>query len=252
MIDEKELKTIPYVAYLAHPYGGKESNITDSVVVAKALRDHYPNLIIVNPLTNLSYMQGEEESKILECCKELLISCDFLILSDGWEHSPGCNEEFKEALKHDMDVLAIEKDEKGCIQLVNFENEPSTPKAQKWEDVIDTAVEGLKQDDDLKFLVISAIGREREEKVPNSIALKVSGTVPDIVNNAVSTLGKIACRVARTLGDCKVPREVFKATGIDVANPAMQEVLAQSLLTTAADNVKEEMKGFTGAANHVH
>lgn len=96
------------MAYLAHPYAPvaksskvfageiKEANVAETGDIAYEIMKKYPNLTIISPLHNYSFLEGnyEKETEILKYDFRLLSRCDILILSGNWRNSKGCMSEY--------------------------------------------------------------------------------------------------------------------------------------------------------------
>lgn len=96
------------MAYLAHPYAPldrkmeifaneiKEANTEETGDIAYEFMQNYPNMTIISPLHNYSFLDGKElkETEILKYDFKLLSKCTHLILSGHWQHSRGCMAEY--------------------------------------------------------------------------------------------------------------------------------------------------------------
>ena len=96
------------VAYLAHPYAPinetmgifkkeiKKANVEETGDFAYEFMQNYPNMTIISPLHNYSFLEGKQlrNTKILEYDFKLLSKCTHLILSGNWQHSLGCMSEY--------------------------------------------------------------------------------------------------------------------------------------------------------------
>lgn len=97
------------LVYVAHPYGGKESNklkidkIMNDLVMNDSEHDY------VSPIHNYGfmYLTGDEYQRGLDICLGLLSHCDVLVLCEDWETSRGCKGELDHALKRGMPVFTI-------------------------------------------------------------------------------------------------------------------------------------------------
>lgn len=105
------------LVYIAHPYGGKESNklkidkIMNDLVMNDSEHDY------VSPIHNYGfmYLTGDEYQRGLDICLGLLSHCDVLVLCDGWETSRGCKGERYHALTLGMPIFTLD-DWKGYIK----------------------------------------------------------------------------------------------------------------------------------------
>lgn len=96
------------MAYLAHPYAPldrkmeifaneiKEANTEETGDIAYEFMQNYPNMTIISPLHNYSFLEGKQlrNTKILEYDFKLLSKCTHLILSGSWRNSNGCMAEY--------------------------------------------------------------------------------------------------------------------------------------------------------------
>lgn len=97
------------LVYVAHPYGGKESNrkkidvIMGDLVLNDASHDY------ISPIHNYGfmYLTGDEYQRGLDICLGLLSHCDVLVLCDGWEMSRGCQGECGHAVEMGIPVFTI-------------------------------------------------------------------------------------------------------------------------------------------------
>ena len=97
------------LVYVAHPYGGKESNrkkidvIMEDLVLNDASHDY------ISPIHNFGYvyLTGDNYQRGLDICLSLLGQCDILVLCPEWESSLGCNGEFEFAKKHSISTFTL-------------------------------------------------------------------------------------------------------------------------------------------------
>ncbi len=96
------------MAYLAHPYAPldrkmgifekeiKKANAEETGDIAYEFMQNYPNMTIISPLHNYSFLEGKQlrNTKILEYDFKLLSKCTHLILSGHWRNSKGCMAEY--------------------------------------------------------------------------------------------------------------------------------------------------------------
>lgn len=99
------------LVYVAHPYGGKESNRKKIDVIMGDLVLNDTSHDYISPIHNFGYvyLTGDEYQRGLDICLGLLNHCDVLVLCDGWETSRGCKGERDHALKRGMPVFTINK-----------------------------------------------------------------------------------------------------------------------------------------------
>ena len=97
------------LVYVAHPYGGKESNrkkidmIMGDLVLNDVKHDY------VSPIHNYGYvyLTGNDYQKGLDICLGLLSHCDILVLCDDWGNSRGCKGEYEFAKKHNIPTFSV-------------------------------------------------------------------------------------------------------------------------------------------------
>lgn len=82
------------VAYVAHPYGGKDKNIKLSETIIEEISKRNKCLILINPLTLFSYVDYDSTpdgfTTQMEDCLSLLSRCNYLIMTGDWQNSKGC------------------------------------------------------------------------------------------------------------------------------------------------------------------
>lgn len=108
---------LPFVAYMAHPYGRNFDNIVKARIMATKIIEKYPDLVIVNPLDNFQFMRGVDEANVLQACSILLSKCDILILTGDWRESVGCRAEL--AVARNFGLARIEMDSAMEIKAVD-------------------------------------------------------------------------------------------------------------------------------------
>jgi hypothetical protein len=99
------------LVYVAHPYGGKESNknkidkIMNELVLNDSTHDY------VSPIHNYGfmYLTGDEYQRRLDICIGLLSHCDVLVLCEDWEHSRGCRGELDHAKKNGKAIFMLDE-----------------------------------------------------------------------------------------------------------------------------------------------
>lgn len=91
--------------YLAHPYGGDEHNIVAAWVLGRDLTAEHPHYHIFNAV---KYFVGLKdiftEAEIQRRYTDMVSRCDELWVAPGWEESPGCLAEIKEATRNGIRV----------------------------------------------------------------------------------------------------------------------------------------------------
>ena len=98
------------LVYVAHPYGGKESNKLKIDVIMNQLVMNDNKHDYVSPIHNYGfmYLTGEEYQKGLDICLGLLSHCDVLVLCEDWESSRGCRVECDHALKMGIPIFTLD------------------------------------------------------------------------------------------------------------------------------------------------
>lgn len=97
------------LVYVAHPYGGKESNRKKIDVIMGDLVLNDTSHDYISPIHNFGYvyLTGDDYQRGLDICLSLLRHCDILVLCPEWESSRGCKGECDHALKMGMPVFTI-------------------------------------------------------------------------------------------------------------------------------------------------
>lgn len=97
------------LVYVAHPYGGKESNRKKIDVIMGDLVLNDTSHDYISPIHNFGYvyLTGPEYQKGLDICLSLLGHCDILVLCPEWGSSRGCNGEFEFAKKHSISTFTL-------------------------------------------------------------------------------------------------------------------------------------------------
>ena len=100
------------IAYMAHPFNGKESNMFISLVIASDIHKHIPGIVIVNPLTNFAYMPYDHNDYRtgIDACPALLDRCDVLVLTGYWKNSKGCMAEYGFAKSRELPIYELSND----------------------------------------------------------------------------------------------------------------------------------------------
>lgn len=96
------------IIYVAHPYGGEESNKEKVEKYIEKFIKEDENNVYLSPIhaTGYQYFWVDYE-KGMEYCLEMLSRCDELWLCGDWENSRGCNMEFDFALKNKISVRVV-------------------------------------------------------------------------------------------------------------------------------------------------
>nr|DAK71756.1 MAG TPA: Blasticidin M [Bacteriophage sp.] len=103
----------PYIEgqllYIAHPYGGDETNKERVQTYLKMLQEKYPEKTLFSPLHNWGYTpyDKEHQHKPMKDCLEVLQRCNALILCGNWRESRGCNQEYAAAYVMDMQIYEM-------------------------------------------------------------------------------------------------------------------------------------------------
>lgn len=100
--------------YIAHPYGGKKSNVTKATDLANRLTLEYQHYHIFNAVKYFyQYKDVFTEEGIKRRYLDMVLRCSELWLAPGWEESAGCRAELDRAI--DM-IEDLEKHNKRLIQ----------------------------------------------------------------------------------------------------------------------------------------
>lgn len=110
MTDDREItKTPQVIAYLAHPYGGSQNNVTRAAALRQTLQQNRPDVTVFSPVEHFSPLEGlVEEPKVIHHCLTVLRRCDVLWAAPGHEGSNGCTIEIAYALAHGIPVVYLE------------------------------------------------------------------------------------------------------------------------------------------------
>lgn len=97
------------LVYIAHPYGGKESNRKKIDVIMGDLVLNDTSHDYISPIHNFGYVYliGDDYQRGLDICLSLLGQCDILVLCPEWESSRGCKGEFEFAKKHSISTFTL-------------------------------------------------------------------------------------------------------------------------------------------------
>jgi len=127
ILDFKKAKLI----YVAHPYGGNDSNKIASEENINKLFKLYPDRTFISPLhgiccpyDSVSFEEG------MEHCFKLLEKCDALLLTGYWETSKGCALEQEFAKNHNIPIFYLSPTQFNYL-LPNPEDTPAEDKPDK-------------------------------------------------------------------------------------------------------------------------
>ena len=96
--------------YLAHPltsFGDIEKNRENEQICYETIREKYPDVVILRPLTLIPENFTDDEA--MSVCVELLSSCDAVIFCSEWKHSAGCVAEYEFARANGLEVIDIKE-----------------------------------------------------------------------------------------------------------------------------------------------
>ena len=96
------------IAYIAHPYQGKRSNMQAITHICRRLAKM--GVVPISPVHSFSFLHDnipEERSKAMEFCENLVETCDCLFLCGDWEKSEGCTLERNVALAEMIPIFEI-------------------------------------------------------------------------------------------------------------------------------------------------
>lgn len=97
------------LVYIAHPYGGKESNRKKIDVIMGDLVLNDTSHDYISPIHNFGYvyLTGDDYQRGLDICLSLLGQCDILVLCPEWQSSRGCKGEYEYAKKHGIATFVL-------------------------------------------------------------------------------------------------------------------------------------------------
>ena len=97
------------LVYVAHSYGGKESNRKKIDVIMGNLVLNDTSHDYISPIHNFGYvyLTGDDYQRGLNICLSLLTQCDILVLCPEWQASRGCKGEFEFAKKHSISTFTL-------------------------------------------------------------------------------------------------------------------------------------------------
>ena len=109
MLNDREItKTPQAIAYLAHPYGGSQDNVTRAAALRQTLQQNRPDVTIFSPVEHFSPLEGRvEERKVIHHCLAMLRRSDVLWVAPGYEGSHGCAMEIAYAHAHGIPVVYL-------------------------------------------------------------------------------------------------------------------------------------------------
>lgn len=102
------------MVYLSHPFGGKEENREDSIVIEyglNAVKDE--GYCLVNPLNDEAFARVSKENNgnkdmMLAFCEGYLAGCKLVIFCQGWEKSRGCRFEHRVAVENNIPRIYLD------------------------------------------------------------------------------------------------------------------------------------------------
>lgn len=104
------------IAYIAHPFQGKRSNIRKVERIIKGLLPLYTGYTFYSPLHATGYMYDMMPyEQGMKHCFEFLNRADELWLCEGWQRSRGCNMEVRFARDNGIPIFEIVDGVVRCI-----------------------------------------------------------------------------------------------------------------------------------------
>jgi hypothetical protein len=96
------------IAYVAHPFLGKRSNVRKVEKIIKRLLPKYPGYVFYSPLHATGFYYHDVPYQLgMEHCLTLLSKADELWLCEGWQQSRGCNMEVRFARDNGIPIFEI-------------------------------------------------------------------------------------------------------------------------------------------------
>lgn len=97
------------VAYIAHPFHGKQKNVDDATRIILYLIKRYPGYTFFSPLHNTGFFYNAVDYECgMQYCFEMLQRSDELWLCKGWANSKGCMMEVAFARQHHIPIFELE------------------------------------------------------------------------------------------------------------------------------------------------
>ena len=95
--------------YVAHPYGGKESNKQPIDTIMRELVRMDAESVYISPIHNFGYMylEGDRYIEGLNYCLHLLGECDALVVCKDYASSRGCCAEYGFAKGRGKDIYTL-------------------------------------------------------------------------------------------------------------------------------------------------
>lgn len=85
--------------YVAHPYGGKQTNKDDVEGIIRKLISEHPENVYISPIHTFGFLYNEVDyGKGMLMCLRLLDKCDKMLLCGEWQTSNGCDMEIEECM----------------------------------------------------------------------------------------------------------------------------------------------------------
>lgn len=98
------------LVYVSHPYTGNESeNVLKMREYCRRIKNQHPFWVLINPLDNHTYAHERYSyNDFMAMDLELIKRCDIVVFCGEWEHSKGCQAEYKQA-KESKKIIYFEK-----------------------------------------------------------------------------------------------------------------------------------------------
>ncbi|EJP28330.1 PF14359 domain protein [Selenomonas sp. FOBRC9] len=96
--------------YISHPYtGNEEQNREDAAEIHRKLQELYPDMLFINPLAMFQPLKDLPYEQVMDCCIEVLLACDGIIMTGNYLESKGCKTELGIAEERGMHI-------RGCTE----------------------------------------------------------------------------------------------------------------------------------------
>nr|DAY26284.1 MAG TPA: N-deoxyribosyltransferase [Caudoviricetes sp.] len=91
--------------YISHPYtGNEEKNRAEAAEIQRKMQELYPDMLFINPLAMFQPLKDMPYEKVMDCCIEMLLACDGIIMTGDYQESCGCRKELEIAEERGMHI----------------------------------------------------------------------------------------------------------------------------------------------------
>ena len=96
--------------YLSHPYtGNEEKNRAEAAEIQRKLHEMHPGMLFINPLAMFEPLKDMPYEEVMDCCIEVLLACDGIIMTGDHQASKGCRRELAIAEERGLHI-------RGCTE----------------------------------------------------------------------------------------------------------------------------------------